>query len=101
LLASSFCKLSPLKFAKPANSIPTLSSCRSVFTVKISLDQGRLLSSYFPSLTTKAREVISYLITVVVSGVVGNFAYDVLKRLVLRLAKKRLEDGSSGAATSK
>jgi hypothetical protein len=49
LLASSFCKLSSLKFAKLANSIPTLSSCRSVFTVKISLNQGRLGSKQVKS----------------------------------------------------
>ncbi|HKG60595.1 MAG TPA: hypothetical protein VKB05_12625, partial [Pyrinomonadaceae bacterium] len=41
-LVSSFCKLSQLNFAKLANSILSVSSCRSVFTVKISLDQGRL-----------------------------------------------------------
>ncbi|HVI70312.1 MAG TPA: hypothetical protein VM656_02365, partial [Pyrinomonadaceae bacterium] len=42
MLVSSFCKLSQLNFAKLANSILILLACRSVFTVKISLDQGRL-----------------------------------------------------------
>jgi hypothetical protein len=39
-----FCQLSPLKFAKLANSILTISACRSVFTVKIPLDQARLFT---------------------------------------------------------
>jgi hypothetical protein len=37
-----FCKLSSLEFAKLANFTPPLLPCRSVFTFKISLDQGRL-----------------------------------------------------------
>src|SRR5438309_11838661 len=40
-----FCKLSPPELAKLANFNPPVSSCRSVFTVKISLDQGRLVNA--------------------------------------------------------
>src|SRR6266404_3297887 len=38
-----FCKLSPLEFTKLANFNLHVSSCRSVFTFKISLVQGRLI----------------------------------------------------------
>jgi len=45
-----FCKLSSLEFTKLANSTPLLSSCRSVFTFKFSLDQARLfITSFFGS----------------------------------------------------
>ena len=43
-----FCKLSPLEFPKLANLNLHVSSCRSVFTFKISLDQGRLPSGLPP-----------------------------------------------------
>src|SRR5260370_38669808 len=43
-----FCKLSPLEFTKLANFTPPLLLCRSVFTFKISLDQGRLFRVDLP-----------------------------------------------------
>ncbi|MDQ3816358.1 MAG: hypothetical protein M3362_01550 [Acidobacteriota bacterium] len=60
-----------------------------------------LISQYFPELSTKAKEVASYLITALLSGVIGNFAYDILKRIVLNRAKSRIEQESDEGGSPK
>ena len=44
-----------------------------------------LIGSRFPNLGPRVSAAASYIITIVVSGVIGNFAYDVLRRLIARL----------------
>jgi hypothetical protein len=59
------------------------------------------VNTHFPNLGKKTGEAISYMLTILFSGVCGNFAYDLLKRLASRLIRSRYSERDLKGAEGK